>query len=239
MLKKSKSFNKIISKNNNKKIQNKSREIEEEMFKASLEVEKEIAKKYLKEIADSFPEEFMIKDGVKYYRIEREKDVHIGRISVLWTRPIFEGSIKGKTVYIYPADDSLAPPKKGRASYETLSFSSLLSTFVPYKIVSMMLSEIRGAKVPEASIQRYAESTGQFAIENLEEIIKSKKDEIILTEDEILIASIDGSSSMINGNNLRSLMKSKKKIRVIKRRRTRNDIRQERRLEEILRNVNF
>lgn len=221
------------------KIQNRSREIEDEMFKASLEIEKEVAKKHLQEIKDSFPEKFIIQDGIKYNRIEREKEVKIGRISVSWIRPIFEGSVKGKTIYIYPADDCLAPPKKGRASYETLSFSSLLSTFVPYKIVAMMLSIIRGVKVSEASVQRYTESTGQFAIENLKEIIKSKKDEIVLTEDEILIASIDGSSSMINGNNLRSLMNSKKKIKVIKRRRTRNDIRQERRLEETLRNVNF
>jgi hypothetical protein len=75
----------------------------------------------------------------------------------------------------------------------------------------MMLSIIRGVKVPEASIQRYTESTGQFAIENLEDIIKSKKNEIILGQDEILIASIDGSSSMINGNNKKGSKRNSKK----------------------------
>ena len=192
------------------KLLNRCRDIEEEMFKTSLQVEKEIAQKHLDEIAKSFPEDMMIKNGIKYIRIDRKKEISIGRVTVPWTRPIYEGSIKGKTVYIYPADDVLAAPTKGRASYETLSLASLLATFVPYKIVAYMLSVIRGAKISEASVQRYTESTGQFAIENLEEIIKQKSKEIVLGKDEILIASIDGSSSMINGNNRRSTKKKRK-----------------------------
>ena len=77
---------------------NRSREIEEEMLNSSLEVERGIARKHLKEIAHSFPEKVLIREGVRYNKIEREKTVHLGRISVLWTRPIYEGSIKGKTV---------------------------------------------------------------------------------------------------------------------------------------------
>ncbi|MCK5686198.1 hypothetical protein KAJ27_18845, partial [bacterium] len=187
-----------------KNSSNRSREIEEKMFKSSLALEKVIAKKHLEEISESFPEEVIIQDGVRYNRIEREKEVHLGRVSVPWIRPIYEGSIKGKTVYIYPADNLLSPPSKGHVSYETLSLSSLLGTFIPFKIVAYMLSVIRGVKISETSVQRYTESTGQFAIENLEEIIESKRKDVVLGKNEILIASIDGSSSMINGNNRRS-----------------------------------
>lgn len=213
------------------KNSNRSKDIEKEMFEASLNTERDIAAKHLKEIADSFSENVIIQNDVTYHRLEKIKEIQIGRISVNWKRPIYEGSKKGKTVYIYPADDLLSPPKKGRVSYETLSLASLLGTFVPFKIVAYMMSVIRGMKTSEASVQRYTESTGQFAIENLEEILESKKAQLILGENEILIGSIDGSSSMINGNNRRSNKK--------KRKRTKNDIRQEKRLEKILKNVTF
>jgi hypothetical protein len=212
---------------------NRSREIEEEMFNSSLELEKNIAKKHLEEIAKSFPEEVIIQDGVRYNRIDRAKEVHLGRVSVSWTRPIYEGSIKGKTVYIYPADNLLSPPSKGHVSYETLSLSSLLGTFIPFKIVAYMLSVIRGVKVSETSVQRYTESTGQFATENIEEIIESKKKDLILGENEILIASIDGSSSMINGNNRRSKKKKKSKNK------KRYSSKKKESKKELLRNVIF
>ena len=200
----------MLEQKNELKNINKCQKIEEKMFKASLEIEKEIARKHLDEISKQFKEEEIIRDGVKYYKKYKAKDISIGRVIVSWKRPIFEGSIHGKTVYIYPADDALSAPIKGRASYETLSLSSLLATFVPFKIVAYMLSIIRGVKISESSVQRYTETTGQFAIENLEEIIEDKKKEIILKKDEILIASIDGSSTMINGNNRRSNKKNKK-----------------------------
>lgn len=197
--------------NNTKVVTNRCRDIEEKMFTASLELEKKIATENLKEITEYFTEKVIIQNGIRYNRIDRVKEVHIGRVTISWDRPIYEGSHKGKTVYIYPADDMLSSPSKGRVSYETLSLSSLLATFVPFKIVAYMLSVIRGVKISESSVQRYAESTGQFAIENLEEIIREKRKEIVLGKNEIFIASMDGSSSMINGNNRRSKKRKKTK----------------------------
>ena len=65
--------------------------------------------------------EEIIKDGVRYTKKIKDRQVCLERVSVNWSRPIFEGSKKGKTIYYYPADEILSPPKKGRASYKTLN----------------------------------------------------------------------------------------------------------------------
>jgi len=180
---------------------NSSKEIEKKVFEASLELERQLVVKELEVISDQFQMDDLIKDGVRYIKRVKKVDVHIGRVSVPWERPVFEGSINGKTVYHYPADELLAPPEKGRASYKTLSIAALLGSFVPYSIVAYIMKIIRGDRISPSSVQRYTETMGQFAGENLDEILENRKSMIHLNKDEILIASIDGSSSMINGNN--------------------------------------
>ena len=204
-------------KNNLSNLKNiKSREIEDKILKASLEMEKELALKELDLISKQFQMEEIIKDGVRYTKKIKDIQVYLGRVSVNWSRPIFEGSKKGKTIYYYPADEILSPPKKGRASYKTLSITALLGAFIPYYLVSYIMSFIRGVSMSPSTAQRYTETVGQFAEENLDEIITGRKGMIHLKKDEILIASIDGSSSMINKNKKKGKNKRKSKCRIKK-----------------------
>lgn len=191
--------------------------LESNMLQQSLKLEGKLALDALNNISSAFTEDVMIVDGVRFNRIMRSKEVTIGRVTVSWERPIYEGSKNGKTVYCYPADDCLKLPKKTKQSYWNLSIVALLGAFIPYKLVAYIMKVLCGTRMSESSVQRYTETVGQFAKENMPDILENRTHLSDLKKDEILIASIDGSSSMINGNNQnpasrKSKKKKKKKV---------------------------
>jgi len=178
--------------------------LEMKMAKESLELEKKIALEALNEISASFNEDIIMVNGVHYKKIIKEKKITICRVAVTWKRPVYEGSKKGKTVYYYPADDRLKAPKKTKQSYWHLSTVALLGTFLPYKLVCYIMKVLCYSSISESSVQRYTETVGQFGKENILEILEKRKPLSVLQKNEILISSIDGSSSMIIGNNKKS-----------------------------------
>ena len=92
------------------------KELEMKMIKKSLELEKKLALEELNKITALFTKDIIIFNGVLYKRIVKTKKVTIGRVTVSWERPIYEGSKKGQTVYYYPADDCFKAPKKTKQS---------------------------------------------------------------------------------------------------------------------------
>jgi hypothetical protein len=185
--------------------------LEKKMAKESLEVEKKIALEALNEISASFIEETIMVNGVHYKKIFKEKKTTICRVTVTWKRPVYEGSKKGETVYYYPADDMLRAPKKTKQSYWHLSTVALLGAFLPYKLVCYIMTVLCYSSISESSVQRYTETVGQFGKENMLEILENRKPLTVLQKDEIFISSIDGSSSMIIGNNKNSTKANSKK----------------------------
>lgn len=197
------------------------KDFELELVQKSLEYERKLVQEKLEGIASQFPAESMEFDGIKCKRKVRTTKVSIGRVSVNWSRPIYEGSKNGRTVRFYPADEAINQPKKTKGSYQILANSALLGAFLPFNLGSKILGLLMGVKLNGSTVKRYTESVGQFGAENIDEILKLKSSEITLEKDEILIASIDGSSSLINGTRLQS---NKKKIRKGKKKDKKNKI---------------
>lgn len=186
-------------------------EFEKEIVENTIAYEKQLVQKKLDAIASRYQEDNLEIDGIVYFRKIVPTTVSIGRVSVTWHRPIYQGSRNGKKIRHYPADLDLNLPRKTTTSYQVLTNCALLAAFLPFNVCKKVISLLMGVGISEASVKRYSESVGQFAKENLEEIIENRQDMINLSEDEILIASIDGSSSLINGSSAKSNKKRKKK----------------------------
>lgn len=187
------------------------RQFEEELTTKSIQYEKELTLKKLKEISDLYNNETIEFEGIPCKRKNATTKISIGRVTVEWNRPIFVGYKEGKVHRFYPADECLKSPKKTRGSYQILANCALISAFIPFDLAKKIINLLMGTGIEGSTVKRYTETVGQFAIENFDEVLAQKKSELILAKNEILIASIDGSSSLINGRRSKSNKRRKKK----------------------------
>jgi hypothetical protein len=177
----------------------------------SIEYEKTLVLQQLDEISSRFLKETLVFEGVECRRKISSTEISIGRVTVKWDRPIYIGYKEGKPVRYYPADQFINLPRKTKGSYQVLSNCALLCAFLPFALGRKIINLLMGINIGPATVKRYTETVGQFASENLPEILAKKVDEVRLKEDEILIASIDGSSSLINGSRSKSNKRKKKR----------------------------
>jgi hypothetical protein len=188
----------------NTKLEIDIQSLEQELMTRSLEVEREIVKGKLDTISNSFTEENLVIEGIPCNKEIVPKDVSVGRIRVTWNRPVYVGSKRGNPVRFYLADKLVKIPEKTKGSYRILSACALLGAFLPFDLTRRVIEYLMGVKLSGSTVKRYTETVGQFASENIEDILEKKKPELELSEDEILLVSIDGSSSLINGNQRKS-----------------------------------